>query len=151
MLRLTDQLCFRLLRAEDHRDYLALLDQLTQCPPLAFEQFSELLVEVQRDAALIVAEERGTGRLVATCKLLFERKFARSGALLAHLEDVVVDAASRGAGVGRQLLSVAEVLAKRRGCYKIVGYCTPALSPFYASEGFAADNAAFAKYLDPAA
>ena len=40
---------------------------------------------------IIVIEERGTGKLVGSGSVIFERKFIRNTGLCAHIEDIVVD------------------------------------------------------------
>jgi len=51
-----------------------------------------------------VVEDPGSGRVVGTATLFVERKFIRGLGLAGHIEDVVVDAACRGMGVGKLLL-----------------------------------------------
>lgn len=56
--------------------------------------------------------------MLACGTLLVERKLIRGAGCAGHVEDVVVDAAARGRGVGKALLDALVAKARQLGCYK---------------------------------
>jgi GNAT superfamily N-acetyltransferase len=91
--------------------------------------------------ALIVATQ--DERVVATCYLNVIPNLTRGGASFAVVENVVVEAALRGGGLGQQLVRFALDEAWRRGCYKVLlqtGSRDPAVHRFYEACGFSASE-----------
>jgi len=89
--------------------------------------------------AIVVATQRDA--MVATCYLNVIPNLTRGGASYAVIENVVVDAARRGTGLGRAVVGFALAQAWRRGCYKALlqtGSRDPAVHRFYESCGFTA-------------
>ena len=71
--------------------------------------------------------------MLACGTLLIERKLIRGAGCAGHVEDVVVDAAARGRGVGKALLDALVAKAQALGCYKAremqrLGSCVRALA-----------------------
>ena len=58
------------------------------------------------------------GPLLACGTLLLERKLVHACGCCGHVEDVVVDSAARGRGVGKLLLSSLVDVARSHGCSK---------------------------------
>ena len=82
-------------------------------------------------------------RVVATCYLNVIPNLSRGGAPYAVVENVVVETALRGGGLGRQVLRFALDEAWRRGCYKVLlqtGSRDPRVHRFYAACGFSASE-----------
>ena len=82
-------------------------------------------------------------RIVATCYLNVIPNLTRGGAPYAVVENVVVETALRGGGLGRQVLRFALDEAWRRGCYKVLlqtGSRDPRVHRFYAACGFSASE-----------
>src|SRR5277367_4867571 len=69
------------------------------------------------DEILLVALENR--RIVGTNHVLIFKHLARALKPAAIIENMVVDANARGAGVGDQLMDAALKIARRRGCYKL--------------------------------
>jgi GNAT superfamily N-acetyltransferase len=69
------------------------------------------------DYALYVTEL--DGRIVGTFALLVMDNLAHMGAPSAIVEDVVVDAAHRGKGIGRAMMAHAIEVCRSKGCYKM--------------------------------
>jgi GNAT superfamily N-acetyltransferase len=126
-------------------DMPALLDLLRQLFAIEDEFAFDRAVQAQGLAMLIGAADRGAvfcaeheGRVagMATAQLLVST--ARGGPV-ATIEDVVVDAAARGTGLGRALLGAVEQWARARGCLRLQLLAdrdnAPALD-FYARLGF---------------
>ncbi len=59
-------------------------------------------------------------RIVGTFALLIMDNLAHHGARSAILEDVVVEKARRGQGIGKKMMTYAGDLCRQKGCYKIV-------------------------------
>lgn len=133
----------RLATAADLPALCRLLDQL-------FAQEAEFTPDhaaQQRGLAAIVADPAlgeilvavEDGRPVGMVSLLYTVSTAL-GARVALLEDMVVDARARGAGLGSALLQAAIVHAQRRGCRRITLLTDGdnlAAQRFYRRHGFA--------------
>lgn len=74
------------------------------------------LLLARPEAVVLVAEAEG--RTVGMCTVQLTASTARGG-LSAGVEDVVVDAAWRGRGIGRALLATAEAWARERGAVRL--------------------------------
>ena len=68
---------------------------------------------------VIVLEDTREGLVVGAASLLLERKFIHSCGSVARLEDVVVSEAYRGRQLGKFLVTAANLLAVKLGCYKV--------------------------------
>jgi GNAT superfamily N-acetyltransferase len=89
--------------------------------------------------AIVVATQHDV--VVATCYLNVLPNLTRGGASYAVIENVVVDAARRGSGLGHAVVSFALAQAWHRGCYKALlqtGSRDPAVHRFYEACGFTA-------------
>ncbi|EAZ45184.1 hypothetical protein OsJ_29827 [Oryza sativa Japonica Group] len=136
--------------AEISRGFLGLLNQLSPLPPLTEEAFRarfEELAALGADHLVLVAEDAATGRLAAAGAVLVERKFIRRCGRVGHVEDVVVDAAARGRGLGERVVRRLVEHARGRGCYKVIINCTPELTGFYAKCGFVEKNVQMGLYF----
>ena len=69
------------------------------------------------DYALYVAELEG--EIVGTFALLIMDNLAHMGTPSGVVEDVVVDAAHQGHGIGRAMMNHAVSVCRRKGCYKM--------------------------------
>lgn len=85
--------------------------------------------------------------IAATATLLVERKLVRAGAPAGHIEDVVVDGAYRGSGLGRRVVGALTDEARRRGCYKVILDCASDNVPFYERCGYATKELQMARYF----
>ncbi len=66
---------------------------------------------------VLVAEEDGD--VVGVCQVIIFQHFQHAGGWCAEIESVHVRGDRRSRGIGAQLLSAAEDLARERGCYRI--------------------------------
>lgn len=83
------------------------------------------------------------GDIVATTYLNVIPNLTRSASPYAVIENVVVDAAHRGAGLGRQIMAGTVQAAWDAGCYKVMlmtGSRDPATHGFYRACGFSGDT-----------
>ena len=70
------------------------------------------------DYTLYVAEH--DKQIVGTFALLIMDKIGHLGAPEAIVEDVVVDAALHGGGIGKAMMAFAADIARKKNCYKLV-------------------------------
>lgn len=61
------------------------------------------------------------GRILGTGQLLVEQKLIHSAGLAGHIEDVVVDSAARGLGLGKVLIEKLKDIAFEAGCAMLSG------------------------------
>ncbi|KAI4989779.1 hypothetical protein ZWY2020_038142 [Hordeum vulgare] len=141
----------RLLELGDlSRGFCDLLAQLSPSEPLTEDSFRSRFAELAAlgaDHLVLVAEDAGTGHIVAAGAVLVERKFIRRCGTVGHVEDVVVDAAARGRGLGERIVRRLVDHARARGCYKVILNCTPELRGFYAKCGFVEKNVQMGLYF----
>ncbi|KAL5205369.1 hypothetical protein ABZP36_033578 [Zizania latifolia] len=98
--------------ADISRGFTDLLSQLSPSPPLtedAFRARFDGLAALGADHLVLVAEDAAAGAV------LVERKFIRSCGRVGHVEDVVVDAAARGRGLGERVVRRLVEHARGRG------------------------------------
>ncbi|XP_052143882.1 probable glucosamine 6-phosphate N-acetyltransferase 2 [Oryza glaberrima] len=143
----------RRLEATDHeKGFVALLSQLSACPDLTASEFAACFADLAAlgdDHVILVAEDPAApeSRILATGCLFVERKFLRGGGKVGHVEDVVVDAAARGRGLGLRVVRRLVEIAKEAGCYKVILDCTPELRAYYAKCGFVEKGVQMAIYF----
>jgi len=85
---------------------------------------------------IIVVEDTHTGEVIGTATLLMEQKFIHDCAKRGRVEDVVVSDQHRGKQLGKLLLTVVTLLAKKLECYKITLDCRDQMISFYESLGY---------------
>ena len=105
------------------------------------EQLAAILDRIVESDEFAVVVATLDGAVVATCYLNVIPNLTRGGAPYAIVENVVVDAAHRGTGLGQAVVRFALAQAWRRGCYKALlqtGVRDPAVHRFYESCGFSA-------------
>ena len=69
------------------------------------------------------------------------------GGLSAHIEDVVIDSAYRGQGIGRDMVASLKRVAASRGAHKITLVALEGKIPFYAKCGFEASGVSLTSKL----
>ncbi|XP_051188412.1 glucosamine 6-phosphate N-acetyltransferase 1-like [Lolium perenne] len=132
------------------KGFCDLLAQLSPSAPLTEDAYRTRFAELARlgaDHLVLVAEHAATGRLAAAGAVLVERKFIRRCGTVGHVEDVVVDAAARGRGLGERVVRRLVEHARGRGCYKAILNCAPELKGFYAKVGFQEKNVQMGLYF----
>lgn len=127
-----------LCRADLSRGFFKVLSQLTETDGVTPERFASTFEHMRRtgDYYVVVVEDTGLGRVVATATLIVEHKFIRGCAARGRIEEVVVSDECRGRQLGKLLLSVLTLLSRRLGCYKTTLECKPLNVPFYQKFGF---------------
>lgn len=141
------------LRAASVTDAAALaglLQQLAAEEPRADTRLLALrLSELPANRVVLVAER--DGKLLGTCTVNLIEHLAHNFARSAILEDVVVDSAARGLGIGQALMGKAIERARAWGCYKVAlssSQSREAAHAFYASLGFKPHGISLALTLD---
>ncbi len=107
------------------------------------ERLATILDAIVASDAFEVLVGTRDGRVVATCYLNVIPNLTRGGASYAVIENVVVDAALRGTGLGQEMMRFALDEAWRRGCYKALlqtGSPDPRVLRFYESCGFSGSD-----------
>ncbi|EGD74192.1 hypothetical protein PTSG_06202 [Salpingoeca rosetta] len=147
-----DEFVVRQLHIDDiKKGYLELLAQLTVVGNVPADVCARRIAQAERNNCFfIVIEHKEKGQIVGAGTLLVEQKFIRSAGFAGHLEDVVVDAAIRGKGLGTKIISYLTELARKVGCYKCILDCDDHNVPFYEYCGYSKGHspAFMAKYFE---
>ncbi|KAL5966529.1 putative glucosamine 6-phosphate N-acetyltransferase [Taenia solium] len=131
------QYLLRPLRSSDY-DYLHLLKQLTVVGDISGEDFKCFEEFTSRPSTyfIVVLEDLALRKLIGCATLFVELKMIHNRSKRGHIEDVVVDEAYRGKGLGRLLVSVLIEVGRSQGCYKISLDCDSDKVAFYERNGF---------------
>jgi len=111
--------------------------------PLARERAAAILERIVASEHLAIVVATLDDAVAATCYLNVIPNLTRGGASYAVIENVVVDAARRGTGLGQAVVRFALDEAWHRGCYKTLlqtGVRDPRVHRFYESCGFSASE-----------
>ena len=111
--------------------------------PIARERATAILERILASELLAIVVATQDDAVVATCYLNVIPNLTRGGASYTVIENVVVDAARRGTGLGQAVVRFALAEAWRRGCYKALlqtGSRDPRVHRFYEACGFSASE-----------
>ncbi len=137
-------LTLRHARRDDLDALLALYAQLNpDDTPVPRERLAAILEAILASPHFALLVGTQDERVVATGYLNVIPNLTRGGASYAVIENVVVDAALRGGGLGQQVLRHALDEAWGRGCYKALlqtGSRDPRVHRFYLGCGFSASD-----------
>jgi GNAT superfamily N-acetyltransferase len=119
---MTDSITFRIATRNDLADILRLyaqpaFDNGKVLSPADAERLFERM-RAYPDYALHVALSKGC--IVGTFALLIMDNIGHMGAPSGVIEDVAVDAALQGEGIGKAMMGHAIALCRDKGCYKVV-------------------------------
>ncbi|XP_037089263.1 glucosamine 6-phosphate N-acetyltransferase-like [Pollicipes pollicipes] len=132
-----------LQRADYDKGFLTLLGQLTQVGDISREAFLKRYEGMARCPDTyypVVVEDEVKGQVVGAATLVVEQKFIHNCAVRGRLEDVVVSDDYRGKQLGKLLIAVINLLAKKLHCYKITLDCKDIMIPFYSKMGYTNEN-----------
>ncbi len=135
---------FREARREDLPAVLRLLRQLNADDPALEPSVARAVFDSILDTpglTVFVLEQDGT--LVASTYLNVVPNLTRAAAPYAVIENVVVDEAHRGQGLGKAIIAKTLKIAWEAGCYKAMlqtGSRRPSTHAFYRACGFSGDE-----------
>lgn len=135
-------------RAEDCRGVYALVCELER-QNFDYEAFAAIYIRQQEDERYCCLVCEADGEVVGLLNLRFEEQLHHAGRVAEVLEFVVLPA-YRGRGIGREMVTAAEHLARARGCGLMEvasGRQRTAAHRFYEREGFAGSHYKFTKRL----
>ncbi|KAG9392372.1 Glucosamine 6-phosphate N-acetyltransferase [Carpediemonas membranifera] len=142
-------LIIRMASQQDfYKDHTQLLAQLTDAPEMTFERYYHFLhwSETNPLHAVLVVESTITGKVVASGTIFAEPKLIRGGSLVGHIEDIVVDTAFRGRGLGKVIVKTLIEIGREMGCYKTILACSDKNVGFYERCGMNQREAEMAVY-----
>lgn len=135
-----EDLRLRPLQLGDYRTgFLQLLGQLTKVGEISEEQWEERFMGMKRKEGtyyVTVLEDVQTSQVVGAATLVVEQKFIHGCSQVGRVEDVVVSDKYRGKQLGKLLVSLGIVLARKLDCYKVTLNCTDNMTKFYNGLGF---------------
>jgi GNAT superfamily N-acetyltransferase len=108
-------------------------------------------VEVSRRQRGDVLVAELDGDVVGVCQVIIFQHFQHAGGWCCELESVHVRSDLRRRGIGAQMLTVAEDLAKERGCYRIQLTSRNVREDahrFYLANGYGQTSQGFKKFFD---
>jgi len=130
----------RPLQLGDYRaGFLQILGQLTKVGDISEEQWEERFRGMKRKEGtyfVTVLEDIQTCQVIGAVTLVVEQKFIHSCSQVGRVEDVVVSDKYRGRQLGKLMVSVATILARKLDCYKVTLNCTDKMTKFYNGLGF---------------
>ncbi|KAF4362004.1 hypothetical protein G4B88_007160 [Cannabis sativa] len=129
----------RLELLDKRKGFIELLQQLTVCDSVTDKDFEDRFKELSSlgdDHVIAVIEDEQSGMIVATGSVFIEKKFIRNCGKVAHIEDVVVDANTRGKQLGKKIVGFLTDHACSTGCYKVILDCNVDNKTFYEKCGF---------------
>lgn len=134
---------FRAAVADDLVAILRLYRQLIPTDPKLEDDAARPVFErILNDAGLQLSVLEADGEIVATTYLNVIPNLTRAASPYAIIENVVVDEAQRGRGLGKSIMEHTIQEAWRRGCYKVMlltGSKSPATHGFYRACGLTSD------------
>jgi GNAT superfamily N-acetyltransferase len=128
---------------EDFKAVMGLYRQLNPEDPVVFDGSDRRTFErILADPALHILVLELDGEIVASTYLNIIPNLSRSIAPYAVVENVIVDSAHRGSGLGKQIMAASLQVAWDAGCYKamlMTGSKRPSTLGFYRACGFDQD------------
>ena len=132
------------IRQANITDLKVLLDLLCQLSPVKEGDNSADYKDLQRTLQGIIVDDNYylcvceyDDKVIGTALLLIQLNLSHSGQPYGHIENVVIDKAQRGNGVGARMIEYLIQRARARNCYKIILDCAKHNIPFYKKCGFA--------------
>ncbi len=130
------------IRIAYETELMALLDLLYQLSPKSEEDSKASKRALERTLKAMIKNEDYRlavcdvdGKIAGTATLLVQQNLSHGGRPYGHIENVVTDAASRGKGIGAELVRYLLAEAKKRNCYKVILDCKEDNVSFYEKLG----------------
>eukprot|EP01103_Thecamoeba_quadrilineata_P003686 TRINITY_DN1343_c0_g1_i2.p1 TRINITY_DN1343_c0_g1~~TRINITY_DN1343_c0_g1_i2.p1 ORF type:complete len:144 (-),score=26.64 TRINITY_DN1343_c0_g1_i2:72-503(-) len=130
--------------------FCQVLGQLSVVGDITKEEFQRRFRELQsvKDTYyIIVVENLTTKEIVGSGSLIIERKFLHHCGNVGHIEDIVVDSKYRGHNLGFIIMKQLNVLAHRKGVYKLLLDCSEKNVPFYEKCGYKTKELQMVQYF----
>ena len=121
---------------DDPKDFIETLSNLTEVGELPAEKLKALLDKMNAQDIHVFVAVTNDDKIVGSTTLIVEQKFAHSGYIVGHIEDVCTKKDFEGTGVGSAVIKKALEYAKERGCFRVILDCYDKLMPFYEKFGF---------------
>jgi len=125
-------------------EILNLLSQLTAAPTYDDDKFNNIINNLNNNHKIFVYFEKD--KIIGMITLLLEQKLIRGGAVVAHIEDLVVDKDYRGKRIANELINYCIKESSDIDTYKIILDCDVKLQSFYEKMGFEYKNIQMSMY-----
>lgn len=119
---------FRKLKLNDYKQFLHLINDFRETY-FTEEMFINSYYFISQSSDIYVIEYNN--ELIASGKLLYDRKYIHNICTLGHIEDVCVKKEYRKEGLGKYLINKIVERAKENGCYKVSLNCLDFNVDFY--------------------
>ncbi len=117
-----------------------LLGQLTEAPPIKFEDFVKQYIKFGYNTNIYVLEDEEKKRIIGYGAIYIDYKFYRNCKNVAHIEDIIIDKEYRGQGLSKLIINKLLECAKEKDCYKVILNCKDEYVGFYQKMGFKLDG-----------
>jgi glucosamine-phosphate N-acetyltransferase len=136
-------------RNDLNESYYKLLGQLTKIDPETMDsnRSDTFFRDLGQTHQIHVIEHCKTNKVVATGTLFVEQKLIRNYGKVGHIEDIVVDEAYRGYGLGKIMIKNLSDIGKDLQCYKCILDCDDKHTGFYEKCGYIRKGAEMSKYM----
>lgn len=125
----------RLLNIDDYSQFHTLINDFRQTQ-FDMDTYKNMLQKIQKYSEIWVIENKDTGQLIATGKIILEDKFIFNTCVLGHIEDVCVKKEFRRNGLGKIIVDKLIERAREYKCYKITLDCSDDNIAFYIKSKF---------------
>tara|TARA_B110000305_G_C19027481_1_gene442192 strand:+ start:186 stop:578 length:393 start_codon:yes stop_codon:yes gene_type:complete len=114
--------------------------------PLFLQRFDEMYPQESHSYKIIVVEDKQSGKIVGAGTIFNEKKFLRNTGITGHIEDIVVNKASRGQNLGLRIINVLTDIGFANKCYKVILDCSDKNVGFYEKCGYKRKEVQMARY-----
>lgn len=117
------------MAASDYeRGHLKVLEVLTSTVDPGKQAYQDMFKKMQTSEPkayyTLVYVDTNTDAIVAVGSLFIENKFIRNLGAAGHIEDIAVDKAAQGRGLGKKLINALTSLSESLGAYKVILDCS---------------------------
>ena len=113
-----------------------LMEQLTEAPPIKFEDFVKQYIKFGYNTSIYVIEDEEKKKIVGYGAIYIDYKFYRNCKNVGHIEDIIIDKDYRGKGFSKLIISKLLESAREKDCYKIILNCKDEYVGYYQKMGF---------------
>ena len=118
------------------KGYMTLLAQLTDVGDVTKQMFQDKFYKISPNKTILVLEDKSTNKVIASASLLIEHKFTNKCGTHGHIEDVVVNEAYRGFGLGKLLIDELVKISIHKNNHRTILDCQQHNVKFYEKCGF---------------